>query len=577
MTLTLAPYQKQGVDSIISYLQKNPDRNPILSAATGTGKSILIASLIHRITTARPDARIMVGCHVAKLLKQNASKLRELRPDADISFYSDSIGEKRLGGQFVFAGIQSVFRMQDAGRFNMLIIDEVQSVGRDDMSMWGRFIKTLRKENPRIIIVGFSATPWREDSGSLTEGKDAIFDEIVFDYSLAKAVQDGYLCRLVGKSTETKYDISGVKKLAGEFNQKQLEEATNVDHLTRSAVTETIKRAHNRRAWLAFCNGVKHSYAVRDEMIRQGIPCATVTGDTPDDERDRILAQLESGELRCVTNNGVWTTGVDAPFVDCIIMLRHTMSTSLLLQMGGRGTRLMANVWGYETAAERRKAISESSKPDCLFLDFAGNIERHGFLDEIKPKKKKEKGDGDHVAPMKSCPECFSLVHAPAKKCPDCGHEFPVIQNDKIGNLYSGAVMSGESETREVIDVVYTPHNLNKEGKIPCLRVQYHHNSGYPTNEYICLQHEGFAFTKAEKWWKERDGSYMGAIENRIENLIKYKVCEKLLIPRKILVTKDGKYERIKSYQDFVTPDKFYKQDQSLDNLASEEWYDEFI
>lgn len=548
--MILRPYQNQSVNAVINYLKKNPDRNPVVASAGGTGKSVMIASLIKRISDANPDVKIMCACHVAKLLKQNAEKLKILKPEADIGFYSDGLGHKELNHKFIFAGIQSIFRIKEIGHFNILIVDEVHSISRKESSMWQTLIDKMRTINPRLIIVGYSATTWREDSGSLVEGKEAMFDDIVFDYNLAQAIQDGYLCGLTSKYTTTEYDISGVGKLGGEFNLTQLEAATNINHLTKKAVAEIIDKAKDKKAWLVFCNGVAHSFAIRDEFIRMGIPCETVTGETSETERDRILEDLRTGKIRAVTNNGVWTTGVDIPELDCIIMLRHTMSSSLLVQMAVRGTRLMVDVSSFETAKERREAILNSSKPHCLFLDFARNIDRHGFLDQIKGRHKKEKGEG--VAPMKACPECYSILHISAMKCKDCGFEFekPDVKT-AVGELYKGAVLT-QKEEKVVTDVFYSPHNLNKEGKIPCLRVQYLHPDDSATNEYVCLQHEGFAKTKAEKWWKDRTEMYLGGGE--IEKLFKYKMLDNLKIPKAIVISKDGKYDRISEYQELHFP-----------------------
>jgi DNA repair protein RadD len=467
----------------------------------------------------------MVATHVSELLEQNSSKLLSLMPDADVGFYSAQLGEKEKDNEIVFAGIQSIFRQKNLKAFNLLIVDESHTIGRKESTMWGKLIAKMKEVNPKLRIVGFSATPFRLDSGSLTSGDDAIFDEIVYDYSLARAIQDGYLCPITAKFTETKYNIDGVGKIGGEYNLKQLEAATNVDDLTQKAVKEMIFRSGDRKSWLVFCNGIAHSFSIRDELRRQGISCETVTGETPDYERAQILSDFKSGKIRAVTNNAVWTTGIDVPNVDVIGMLRHTMSGGLLLQMAGRGTRIMTDISDCTTAKDRRDKIASSIKPNVLFLDFAGNIERHGFLDEITAKDKKKPGDG--VAPMKACPECWTICHAAAKACKDCGYEFPKNEVSHIHDVYDGALFGGEPEKRIVMDVEYYPWNLNKEGKIPCLLVKYNHPDGTHTREYICLQHNGFAYQKAYQWWLERKTNLinMDISGLTIEEIIKEKYC----------------------------------------------------
>jgi len=542
-------FQTQAVDSAISYMQRGGMAG-LITSATGTGKSIIIAKLIKRLMVSTPDLRVVVATHVAELVGQNAKKLQTVFPNADIGIYSAGLGQKQKHRQVTFAGIQSIFGV-DLEKTHLLIIDEAHTIGRKDQSMWLTFINMLKAKNPKLRIIGLSATPFRMDSGNLTTGDDALFDEVIFEYGLGRAVQDGYLVELVPKHTETKYDISNVKKTKGDYNIKELETATNIDELTRSAVSEMIEKGKNRKTWLIFCNGVNHSFAVRDELRRNNISCETVTGDTLDNERNEILARYLSGELQAVTNNAVWTTGLDVPTIDMIVMMRHTMSGGLLLQMAGRGTRVTIDLSPYESAKERREAIKASDKPNCIFLDFAGNIYRHGFLDQIKGKDKKKK-KGDSIPPMKFCTECATICHAAARKCPDCGFEFPKSEKEILEGSYDGAVMSSQvaADWRDVDRIDYMPHNVDRKGKTPCLRVRYTSADGSSVSEYVCLMHEGFAKKKAVKWWNERAG---GEFENVGLNLIASVMCQELDEPTRILVGKQGKYDRIEDY-DFLEP-----------------------
>jgi len=576
--MRLRHYQKDAVDRAIHYLKMNPNKNPIICAATGTGKSLIIASLIERVTRAN-DARIMVCTHVAELLTQNAEKLAALLPLADMGFYSASIGSRNLSSRIIFAGIASVYRATILPHINILIVDEAHTISRKDSAMWSALIKKLRTINPNMRIIGLSATPFRMDSGSLTGGEGAIFHDVVFDYGLGRAVADGWLCPLVSKETKTVYDVSGVSKSGHEFNLKELEAATNKDGLNARAVLEMIERGQHRKAWLVFCNGVNHSFAIRDEFRKRGISCDTITGETPEMERAAILKAFKAGETRCLTNNAVLTTGIDMPGVDMIGMLRHTLSGGLLLQMAGRGTRVVADLSLCVTSADRKRAIAESEKPNCLFLDFAGNIRRHGFLDEIGPKDKN--GGGDGVPPMKACPECFSICHAAARTCKDCGYEFQINKAEVLESAYSGSVIS-EPEYREIIDVEYLPHNMNRAGKTPCLRVRYHHPDRTNTSEYILLWHTGFALSKAIKWWNARApaDSPDAEIPNDPAALIDAGLCRDLLVPKAIKVKKEGKYDRIVSYVDLRKPD-LYKAGAPIapmrteQNYWADEWFDD--
>ena len=539
-------YQTDAIDAAINYLKTNKGM-PLISMATGTGKSIVIAELIRRIMIPSPNINIIVASHVAELLQQNHNKLKSVWEDAPTGIYSAGLKQKNIA-QVTFAGIQSIWTQDIEQPINLLIVDEVHTISRKSQSMWGHFVAGLRLKNPNLRIIGLTATTFRTDSGNLTNGDDAMFDDVCFEYGLGQAIDDGWLCTLIPKRMNTVYDISNVSKLAGEYNLKELEEATNTDDLNESAVLEIIRSGAERKSWLVFCNGVKHSFAVRNKFRAFGVSCETVTGETPDDERADILNRYQRGEIQAVTNNAVWTTGIDIPNVDLIAMMRHTMSGGLLLQMAGRGTRTMIDLSPFTNAIERKKAIAGSIKANCLFLDFAGNIEKHGMLDMIKGKDKKKKGDEN--PPLKDCPECATIVLANAQHCPDCGHVFQTQEIEKESVLknssYDGAVIS-KQDKREVERVEYMPHNVDKKDKTPCMCVVYHHSNGKNTKEYVCVMHEGFAKSKAKAWWKLRGGDDF-AIDNYSLDMIVNSAENTLKVPAAISVIKDGNFDKITNY-----------------------------
>ena len=117
------------------------------------------------------------------------------------------------------------------------------------------------------------------------------------------------------------------------------------------------------------------------------------------------LTGIKRGEIRALASMGVLTTGFNAPGVDLIALLRPTKSAGLYVQMVGRGTRLAPG------------------KENCLVLDFAGNVRRHGPIDLVRPKRPGEAGGGE--APTKVCPDCDSIFALSAAECPDCGYVFP--------------------------------------------------------------------------------------------------------------------------------------------------------
>ncbi len=177
----------------------------------------------------------------------------------------------------------------------------------------------------------------------------------------------------------------------------------NTDSCVSDAVAEIVSMAHDRKAVLIFCAGVAHAESVMKELRQYSNSVAGVFGDTLPFLREETLADFKAGKLKYLVNVGVLTTGFDAPITDCVVLLRPTNSPGLYYQMVGRGFRL------------------HPEKENCLVLDFAGNIERHGPVDmiEVSPidnPSKEKRG--------KTCPECREVVATSAVICPACDHHF---------------------------------------------------------------------------------------------------------------------------------------------------------
>jgi len=185
----------------------------------------------------------------------------------------------------------------------------------------------------------------------------------------------------------------------------------------------------------------------------------------------------------------VLTTGFDAPNIDCVALLRPTLSPGLFYQMCGRGFRL------------------HPGKRDCLVLDYGGNVLRHGPVDQIRLQD--NHGGNGGSAPAKECPACRALISAGYAVCPDCGYEFPKPERATHDSSASTeAVLSGQaSETvYPVHDVFYGVHV--KQGADPdaprTMRVDYRVGFHHYKSEWICFEHTGYARWKAEMWWRAR-------------------------------------------------------------------------
>ncbi len=482
--LKLRPYQQSAIAAIYSYFE-DKNGNPLVVIPTAGGKSLVMASFIDEVLKAWPDQRIMVVTHVRELIAQNHAEMLGLWPQAPAGIYSAGLGRRDADARILFAGIQSIHRRPaEIGHCDLILIDEAHLIPGKASTMYRKFLDAMKRINPRLKVIGLTATPYRLDSGMLHEGENALFTDIAYEVSVRDLIMAGYLSPLMSKQPKTKLDVTGVGSRGGEFIARDLEKAVDQDAITKAAVGEIIAYGKDRKSWLAFCSGVSHATHVAEEFRRCGISCATIFGDTPKDERDRIIAEFKAGKIRALASMGVLTTGFNAPAVDLIAMLRPTKSAGLYVQMAGRGTRLA------------------QGKDNCLVLDFAGNVKRHGPIDLVKPKRP---GSGDGDAPVKVCPECESIVAAAALECPDCGYIFPARKVKLAPTASTLAVLSSGKPKRpewlQVSNVTYQRHE--KPGGRPSLKVTYQCGLGWH-HEWICLEHTGYPRTKAEAWWRER-------------------------------------------------------------------------
>ena len=475
----LREYQQRAIDQLYAWFASNDHGHPCLVLPTGAGKSHIVAALCKDAIQNWPETRVLMLTHVKELIQQNAEKMRQHWPNAPMGIYSAGLRQRTLGEPITFAGIQSVrSKASQIGHVDLVVVDECHLINHSAEGGYRQLIDALTEINPRLRVIGLTATPYRLGHGLIIEG-DAIFDALIEPVSIAELVEQGYLSPLRSKLTEQRLEVDGVKKRGGEYIESQLQAAVNVTDLNESVVREVIKLAGERKAWLFFCAGVDHAEAICGLLNDGGIPSACVTGATPAKERARILDDYKAGKLRALTNANVLTTGFDYPDIDLIAMLRPTLSPGLYVQMAGRGLRI------------------KSHADHCLVLDFAGNVERHGPITAVEPPTKK-KGEG--LPPTKACPECSEIVSANATTCPSCGHVFPPQEKEVSYKLTDEDIMGMEAMTMEVSGWQWRKHTSRTSGK-EMLAVTYYPEdlAAQTVTEYFPLTHGGYAQEKASR------------------------------------------------------------------------------
>lgn len=521
----LRPYQRRAIDDLYQWFDDNNTGNPCIVMPTGSGKSHIVAALCKEALQEWPEQQILMLTHVKELIEQNAQKMLEHWPEAPLGIYSASIGIKRLDS-ITFAGIQSVWRKVSLiGYVDLIIIDECHLVSHRDEGTYRKLINALKVINPYLRVIGLTATPYRLGHGLITDD-GALFSALIEPVGIEELVIKGFLAPLRSKLTKERLDVSGVKKRGGDFVEHELQAAVNKPQKTAAVVEEVIGLAGDRRAWLFFCSGVDHAFAVRDELRGRGISAETIYGETPKREREEIIADYRAGKIRALTNANVLTTGFDYPDIDLIVMLRPTMSPTLYMQMAGRGMR------------------PKSHTDHCLVLDFAGVVETHGPVTAVNPPKKAGAGNGE--APVKVCSECNELVPISVKECPGCGYQFPAPEEKKF-RLRDVDIMGIEGSEFEVTEWKWRKHVSRMSGA-EMLSVSYYGGlAATPITEYFAVLHEGYAGTKATTLimsLAHKAGLKMGDLAGTdLDTAVE--ILNRGNPPTKIICRRDGKYHRV--------------------------------
>lgn len=494
--ISLRPYQQHAVNAVYQHLRERDD-NPVVVIPTGGGKTPVMATIC-RDAVQTWSGRVLILAHVKELLQQSVDKLKQVCSDLPVGVYSAGLKRRDTEHAVIVAGIQSVYkRACELDAFDLILVDECHLIPSDGEGMYRQFLSEERVLNPQVRVVGFTATPFRLDAGPICR-EDHFLNTVCYEVGVRQLIADGFLSPLISKAGIAKADTSQLHVRAGEFVASEVEAAMDDAQLVEAACAEVAEITRDRQSVLIFASGVQHGrHVVKVLAEKHGIDCGFVCGETPDGERDEQLTRFRGEQrglfqhppLKYLCNVNVLTTGFDAPNVDCVVLLRPTLSAGLYYQMVGRGFRL------------------HPGKASCLVLDYGGNVLRHGPVDQLQVIEKR--GDGTGEAPAKECPSCRALIAPAYSNCPQCGHAFPPPERKKHesqaskAGVLSGHVTDCEYEVRDISYSVHTKKDAD-ESAPKTLRVDYRLGLDYWVSEWICIEHTGWARRKAEQWWKAR-------------------------------------------------------------------------
>lgn len=395
--ITLRPRQVAAVDAVVQ-AYRDGHMAPVMCMPTGGGKTATASVLIERAVA--KGRRVWFLAHLREILDATADKL-----DAQgVPYGWVMAGRDADRSRMVhIVSVQTAVRRLDGlDKPDLLIIDEAH------LAVSQTYQDIIRWAGAGCRRLLLTATPVRLDGRGMRE----IADTIVTGGTTAELIAEGLLCDIRYYAPPSP-DLSGVARMAGDYNKAALAVAMDTPKITGDAVAHYLRLGMGRRC-LVFCVSIAHAKAVAAEFVQAGLRAVAVSGDSDTSERDAALAGLRDGGLDVVCNCALYVAGVDAPAVSCIILLSPTQSLVKYLQSIGRGLR------------------THPGKDDCLVLDHAGNFARLGSPLEPRlwsldgPQKKAQKKPAN---PVKTCPTCYCVVPASVPAC-GCGHVFAVVARE---------------------------------------------------------------------------------------------------------------------------------------------------
>ena len=332
----LRPYQDETADRCVAGLMAPRPENGIAVLPTGSGKSLVIASVVSRL-----DGPAIVFQPSKEILEQNLQKLRSYGFSPAV--FSASAGSRRIG-DITLATIGSVFRNhRKFAHVRYVIVDEAHLVNsKKDDSMFMQFLAGL----PDVRVLGLTATPYRLTTdgygGSIlkfiTRTRPRVFTKVWHVVQNGDLFRAGHLARLEYKVVKTGFDRSRLRlnSTGADYTDESVRNHFATLNFS-DQIVRCVSRLHElgRRGTLVFTRFVEEA-----EYVARRVPgAAIVTAKTTRDERERIIREFRAGRIPVVSNVGVFTIGFDYPELANVILARPTRSLALYYQMVGRSVR----------------------------------------------------------------------------------------------------------------------------------------------------------------------------------------------------------------------------------------------
>ncbi|HFI0079496.1 DEAD/DEAH box helicase [Streptococcus suis] len=340
--------QEQALEGLAT-VRKNGAQKALVISATGTGKTYLSAFDVKQYN---PEKMLFI-VHREQILQKSLKDFQKVlgfEDDEGCIYKSGTdISQKR----YIFATIQTISRADnlqvfDPTFFNYILIDEVHKAGADT------YKKVMNYFQPDFYL-GMTATPERTDGQNIYE----LFDyNIAYEIRLQEALDNDMLCPFIY------YGVSDIK-IDGQLID---EKATFSNLVSEQRVNHILEKVSyygvsgEEVKGLIFCSSVKEAKELENQFNNRGLRTRALSGENSQEERQRVVQDLENGYLDYILTVDIFNEGIDIPSVNQVVMLRNTQSSIIFIQQLGRGLR------------------KHDSKEYVTIIDFIGNYQNNYLI-----------------------------------------------------------------------------------------------------------------------------------------------------------------------------------------------------
>lgn len=530
--MNLRDYQSSCLQQALDAWRHDPLKNYIIDACVASGKSVMLAALAEGLIKANKGFRILMLVPNKELVQQNYDKLVSFLGEDLVGICSASASSWDTDHQIIVGTVGTVIgKIDDMDNFDMVNVDECHYINRDNKGQYRQLLDIIHTRNPKVMVFGWTGTPYRGNGIWLTSGKEALFHSIASSITLCDMLKAGWLCPLKAVTNHSIHISSEhMKKTGDDFRLKDISAAFD-DEVTQACVEAIVPAVEGRRSIMIYCSTIEHAERTAD-MLREHSqePVELVHSEMNKQQRDSAMQRFTTFRSRFMVNVAVLTTGFDHPATDAIVLMRNTSSPVLYVQIAGRGMRRYDSEVG-------NTLPHHGDKEDCLWMDFTDTTLRMGPVDQVTgreaPEKKKKRKPS-----KKTCPACQRDDLAPAcRLCPSCGHAFTFTSN-LFDSVAGSAVLSDDVD--EVIKWSFQKH-VSRQGR-DCAKLTFTGNQNRKLGTFYVSDSTAFTRRKMQRLWETIGGT--GTVKNHKEFLDN---STQLTCPVAVKIQRVGQFPELKA------------------------------